>query len=77
MAALSGIAAGSAVGGIAGALVGFGIPEYEAKQYEGKLKSGNILISVHTEDSKAREVAKEIFEREHASDISYTGEARV
>lgn len=77
MAALSGVAAGGAVGGIAGALVGFGIPEYEAKQYEGKLKSGNILISVHTEDSKARDIAKEIFEREHASDISYTGEARV
>jgi hypothetical protein len=77
MAALSGVAAGGAVGGITGALVGFGIPEYEAKQYEGKLKSGNILISVHTEDSKARAVAKEILEREHASDISYTGEARV
>jgi hypothetical protein len=65
------------VGGLAGAFVGFGIPEYEAKQYEGKLKSGNILISVHAEDSKERNAAKEIFERSHASDISYTGEARV
>ena len=77
MAALGGVAAGGAVGGIAGALVGFGIPEYEAKQYEGKVKGGNILISVHTEDSKEREAAKRIFERSHASDISYTGEARV
>jgi hypothetical protein len=77
MAALGGVAAGGAVGGLAGALVGFGIPEYEAKQYEGKLKSGNILISVHAEDSKERNAAKEIFERSHASDISYTGEARV
>jgi len=77
MAALSGAAAGGAVGGMAGALVGFGIPEYEAKQFEGKVKNGNILISVHTEDSKQRKVAKEIFDRAHASDISYTGEARV
>jgi hypothetical protein len=77
MAALSGAAAGGAVGGLAGALVGMGIPEYEAKQYEGKVKNGNILISVHTDDSKQRRKAKEIFERAHAEDISATGEARV
>ncbi|MGD0119222.1 MAG: hypothetical protein ABSD30_14240 [Candidatus Binatus sp.] len=77
VAALSGAAAGGAVGGMVGALVGLGVPEYEAKQYEGKIKDGNILISVHTEDSKERSVAKEIFDRANASDISYTGEARV
>ena len=77
MAALSGAAAGGAVGGIAGALVGLGIPEYEAKQYEGKVKNGNILISVHTDDSKQRQIAKEIFERAHAENVSSTGEARV
>jgi hypothetical protein len=77
MAALSGAAAGGAVGGLAGALVGLGIPEYEAKQYEGKVKNGNILISVHTDDSKQRQIAKEIFERAHAEDVSTTGEARV
>jgi hypothetical protein len=77
MAALSGAAAGGAVGTLAGALVGLGIPEYEAKQYEGKVKNGNILISVHTEDSKERNIAKEIFDRAHAEDVSYTGEARV
>jgi hypothetical protein len=77
MAALSGAAAGGAVGGLAGALVGMGIPEYEAKQYEGKVKNGNILISVHTDDSKQRQKAKEIFERAHAEDISSAGEARV
>jgi hypothetical protein len=76
MAALSGAAAGGAVGGLVGALVGLGIPEYEAKQYENKVKNGNILISVHTDDSNEREAAKEIFERSNASDISYTGEAR-
>jgi hypothetical protein len=77
MAALGRVAAGGAIGGVTGALVGFGIPEYEAKQYEGKLKRGNILISVHTEDRKERETAQQIFERADASDISYTGEARV
>jgi len=77
MAALSGAAAGGAVGGLAGALVGLGIPEYEAKQYEGKVKNGNILISVHTDDSKQRQIAKEIFERAHAEDVSSAGEARV
>jgi hypothetical protein len=77
LAALSGAAAGGALGGMAGALVGFGIPEYEAKQYEGKVKNGNILISVHTEDSKERNVAREIFERSRAEDIASTAEARV
>src|SRR5436190_10499952 len=60
MAALSGAAVGGAVGGIAGALIGLGIPEYEAKRYEGKVKSGGILISVHTEDSDEVKAAKEI-----------------
>jgi uncharacterized membrane protein len=77
MAALSGAAAGGAVGTVAGALVGLGIPGYEAKQYEGKVKNGNILISVHTEDARERKAAKEIFDSAHAGDISSTGEARV
>ena len=68
--------AGGAVGGMAGALIGLGIPEYEAKRYEGAVKNGNILISVHTDDSKERDAAKKIFERAHAEDISYTAEAR-
>ena len=75
MAALGGAAVGGAVGGIAGALVGLGIPEYEAKRYEGKIKSGNVLISVHTENSDEIKRAKVIFERAGAEDISSTGEA--
>ena len=75
MAALGGAAVGGAVGCIAGALVGLGIPEYEAKRYEGKIKSGNVLISVHTEDSNEVKRAKEIFERAGAEDISSTGES--
>jgi hypothetical protein len=77
MAALAGAAGGAAVGGLTGALIGMGIPEYEAKRYEGKVKDGNILISVHTEDSKERDRARKIFEDGGAEDISYTGEASV
>jgi hypothetical protein len=77
MAALAGAALGAAAGGLTGGLVGLGIPEYEAKQYEGKILKGNILISVHTEDGDEVDRAKEIFEREGAQDISYTGEAAV
>src|SRR3982750_4334366 len=77
MAALGGAAVGAAVGGIAGALVGMGIPEYEAKRYEGKVKGGNILISVHSDDSNQTKRAKEIFEEFGAEDISTTGEAGV
>ena len=70
MAALAGAGVGAAVGGLSGALIGMGIPEYEAKQYEGKIKQGNILISVHSEDSDEVKRAKEIFERNGAHDIS-------
>lgn len=77
MAALSGAAVGATVGGIAGTLIGLGIPEIEAKQYEGKLRSGNILISVHSEDSDEVARAKEILQRRGAHDIATTGEASV
>lgn len=77
MAALAGAAVGGATGGLIGALVGMGIPEFEAKRYEGKLRAGNILISVHTEDAKQRARAKDVFELVGAQDISYTGEANV
>ena len=77
MAALSGAAAGAALGGVAGALIGLGIPEYEAKRYEGKLKEGNLLISVHAEDRTERARAKRIFEQAGAEDIADTAEARV
>ena len=77
MAALSGAAAGAALGGLAGALIGLGIPEYEAKRYEGKIKEGNVLISVHTENSTERDRARNILEEGGAEDISYTEVARV
>jgi hypothetical protein len=77
MAALSGAAVGAAAGGLTGALVGMGIPELEAKQYEGKIREGNILISVHTDDGEELDRAKEILKRADARDISSSGEASV
>ena len=75
MAALGGAAVGGAVGGITGALIGLGIPESEAKRYEGKIKDGNVLISVHTENSDEIKRAKEIFKQGGAEEISSTGES--
>ncbi len=75
MAGLSGIAAGAAVGGLTGALVGMGIPEMEAKVYESRLKAGNILISVHTEDGESRKRAVEAFKRAGVKDVSTQTEA--
>jgi hypothetical protein len=75
VAALSGAAVGATIGGIAGGLIGLGIPEIEAKRYEGKVKAGNILISVHTESSEEITEAKDIFTQAGAEDICTTGEA--
>lgn len=77
VAALSGAAVGAAIGGVAGALVGMGMPEYEAKQYEDKVKNGNVLISVHTDDNDEAKRIKEIMEDANAEDVSITGEAGV
>ncbi|WP_413626654.1 hypothetical protein [Luteibacter sp. Lutesp34] len=75
MAALGGAAVGTATGGIIGALVGMGIPEFEAKRYDAKVREGSILISVHTENGDQRDVAKNIFKRNNADDISTGSEA--
>ncbi len=75
MAALSGAALGAAAGGITGALVGMGIPELEAKRYEGKVKNGNILISAHANSSALVTIAKDIFKSGGATDVSTGSEA--
>jgi uncharacterized membrane protein len=77
MAALSGAAAGATVGGIGGALIGLGIPELEAKRYAGKVQNGNVLISVHTDNSEEVGRAKKVLEAAGAQDVSTAGEARV
>ncbi len=75
VAALAGAGAGGVVGGITGALIGMGIPEYEAKRYEGEIKKGGILLSVHCDDSKWTSKAKDLLEKTGAKDVSSTGEA--
>ena len=76
VAALAGIGAGGVLGGMAGSLIGLGIPEYEAKRYEGRIRKGGILISVHCDDSDWTHKAKTILEETGAEDVSSTGEAR-
>ncbi|MDR6935887.1 MULTISPECIES: hypothetical protein [unclassified Luteibacter] len=77
MAALGGAAVGTATGGIVGALVGMGIPEFEAKRFDTKVRDGSILISVHTESGNQRDAARDIFKRNNADDISTGSEASV
>ena len=75
MAGLAGLGVGGAVGGVTGALIGMGIPEFEAKRYEGRLQKGGILLSVHCDTSGEIKRAKEVMERTGGEDISSTGEA--
>lgn len=77
MAALSGAAVGGTLGGITGALVGLGIPEFEAKRYEGKLKEGAALISVHSENSDQTDRAKQLMQAAGGEDISSSNEPTV
>src|SRR3954464_15521298 len=76
MGALAGAGSGGVVGGIIGALIGMGIPEYEAKRYEGMIKEGKILLSVHADNSDWVKRGKDILERTGAEDISSAGESK-
>lgn len=75
MATLAGAGVGGALGGLTGALIGLGIPEYEAKRYEGRINNGGILLSVHTKDSTWADKANEILKRTGAENISEKEEA--
>src|SRR4030081_383772 len=75
MAGLAGLGVGGAVGGLVGALIGMGIPEYEAKRYEGQVKGGGTLLSVHCDTSAQVSRAKELLKSSGAEDISSTGES--
>jgi len=74
--ALTGVGVGGTVGGVAGGLIGLGIPEYEANRYDGRIKSGNILLSVHADDSSWVNKAERILKDTGADDISSTSEAK-
>jgi hypothetical protein len=75
MAALAGIGAGGAVGGFTGALVGMGMPEYEAKRYEGRIRAGGILMSIHCDNSCWVARAKKMMEITGAQNVSSTPES--
>src|SRR5436305_8986964 len=75
MGALAGIGTGGVVGGLIGALVGMGIPEYEAKRYEGMVKEGKILLSVHCDNSDWVKRAKDVLRETGAEDVASAGEA--
>jgi hypothetical protein len=75
MAGLAGLGVGGAVGGLVGALVGMGIPEYEAKRYEGRVKDGGTLLSVHCDTSDEIKHAKDLLKATGADDISSTSES--
>lgn len=77
MAALSGAAVGGTLGGVTGALIGMGIPEFEAKRFEGRIKSGSSLISIHCDDSDEVSRAKQICENAGGEDITVGGEVAV
>lgn len=74
MGALAGIGTGGVVGGFIGALVGMGIPEYEAKRYEGMIREGGILFSVHCDNSEWVKLAKQLLEETGAHDVASTSE---
>lgn len=76
MGLLAGAGVGGAVGGISGALIGMGIPEFEAKRYEGMIKEGGILLSVHADDAHWTKRAKATLERSGAKHVASTGEAK-
>ena len=76
VAALTGIGAAGTIGGIAGALVGIGIPEYEAKRYEGRIRNGGILLSVHCDNSDWVKRAIDVLHQTGATDVATSSEAR-
>ncbi len=76
MVLLAGMGAGAALGGVAGGLVGIGIPEYEAQRYEGRIKSGGILVSIHCDDKEWAEKAKQVFVVTGAEEISASTEGK-
>ena len=76
VAALAGAGAAGAVGGITGALIGYGVPEIEAKRYEGRVRKGGILLSVHADDRDWAKRAKDLLVQSGGQDISTADEAK-
>jgi Protein of unknown function (DUF3341) len=76
MGMFSGLGLGAALGGLTGALAGAGMPEYEAKRYEGRVRKGGILLSVHCDNAEWAKTARSVLKRSGASHIATAGEAK-
>lgn len=76
VAAFAGAGLGSVIGGVSGALIGLGIPEYEAVRYEGQIKNGGMLLSVHSDTDELTKKAKHILESTGAMDIATSTESK-
>jgi hypothetical protein len=76
MGLLGGIGVGGTIGGLTGALIGVGMPEYEARRYEGRIRRGGILLSVHCDNADLEKQAKRILENSGAQDVSSSSEAK-
>lgn len=76
MGMLSGIGVGGVLGGLIGAVAGLGTPEYEARRYEGRIRKGGILLSVHCDDRDWVKTARAILEQTGAEDVSAATEAK-
>lgn len=76
MGLLGGMGIGGAVGGLTGSLIGLGIPEYEAKRYEGRIRTGGLLVSVHCDNSDWADTAKTILVQTGGEDVASAAEAK-
>ena len=76
IAAIAGAGVGGTLGGVAGGLIGLGIPEFEAQRYEGYIKEGGMLISIHVDDSDWEAKAKRLLEANGAKDVATTSEKK-
>jgi len=68
---LTNAAAGAGLGGLAGSLIGAGIPEDEAQYYQGEFEQGRAIVTVHPE-GRADE-ARTILRSYNAYDMSSRG----
>ena len=68
---LSSAAAGAAAAGLAGMLIGLGIPREEAEFYEGEFRAGRTLVTVKAEGKGAE--AQSILRRNGGYDITTRG----
>ena len=75
VATLAGTGAGGAMGGATGVLIGLGIPAYQERRYQGRMRKGGILLSVHADDQEWASKGKQILEQTGAEDICWTAEA--